>query len=430
MRTDCPGRKVCPFLNKCQCVSFLLRYRTRPRALIKRATGTFHALSTACPFFTSPSTSDPEEVQKLKEQQQQPRRGRRRRQGRHPGGQDLLLFCISKKNGEVLWRHKLDEGNKLHLKGNNTSPSPVTDGEHVWVVTGTGVVTALDMDGNQIWQQRLQEKYGPFGMNWGYASSPLLYDNKLILEVLHGMRTDDPSYIVAFDAQSGSELWRQERPTDAPREAPDAYTTPIAYEQDGETQIIISGADYVTGHDPETGREIWRAGGLNPRKAANYRIVASPIVVDNMIYAPTRIRPLLALRTGGEGDITESNLVWKWDSPGGPDVPTPVCDGNRFYMVDDKGLITSLDAKTGEVIWGPERTIRGTISSSPILADGKIYFTNEEAVTIVVDAGPEFKIISTNELDGSYTLSSPVPSGNQLFIRTSTHLYCIEESTE
>ncbi|MCH7547135.1 MAG: PQQ-like beta-propeller repeat protein, partial [Planctomycetes bacterium] len=278
--------------------------------------------------------------------------------------------------------------------------------------------------------QNLQEKYGKFGLNWGYASSPLLLDNRIIIEVLHGMRTDDPSYIVAFDAQSGSVLWRQERPTDAPREAPDAYTTPIAYEQNGVTQIIISGADYVTGHDPDTGREIWRAGGLNPRKAANYRIVASPLVVDGMIYAPTRNRPLLAFRTGGEGDITESNLVWKWDAPGGPDVPTPVCDGNRFFMVDDKGMITSLDAKTGEVIWGPERTIRGTISSSPILADGKIYFTNEEAVTIVVSAGPEFEIISTNELDGTYTLSSPVPSGNQLFIRTSTHLYCIGDTTE
>ena len=385
-------------------------------------------------FVTSPSMSDPEEVKKLEEQKQQPRRGRGRgrgmRQGRHPGGQDLLLFCISKKNGEVLWLHKLDEGNQLHLKGNNTSPSPVTDGEHVWVVTGTGVVTALDMDGNQIWQQNLQEKYGTFGLNWGYASSPLLLDNRIIIEVLHGMRTDDPSYIVAFDAQSGSVLWRQERPTDALREAPDAYTTPIAYEQNGVTQIIISGADYVTGHDPDTGREIWRAGGLNPRKAANYRIVASPLAVDGMIYAPTRNRPLLAFRTGGEGDITESNLVWKWDAPGGPDVPTPVCDGNRFFMVDDKGMITSLDAKTGEVIWGPERTIRGTISSSPILADGKSYFTNEEAVTIVVSAGPEFEIISTNELDGTYTLSSPVPSGNQLFIRTSTHLYCIGDTTE
>ncbi|MCH7573142.1 MAG: PQQ-binding-like beta-propeller repeat protein [Planctomycetes bacterium] len=329
-----------------------------------------------------------------------------------------------------MWQHKLDEGNQLHLKGNNTSPSPVTDGEHVWVVTGTGVVTALDMDGNQIWQQNLQEKYGTFGLNWGYASSPLLLDNRIIIEVLHGMRTDDPSYIVAFDAQSGSVLWRQERPTDAPMESPDAYTTPVVLEHEGVTQIVISGADYVTGHDPDTGAELWRAAGLNPNNARNYRIVASPVAVDGMIYAPTRVRPLLALRAGGEGDISESHLVWKWDAKGSPDVPTPICDGSNLYMVNDSGMVTKLDAKTGEVIWGPERTIRGTISSSPILADGKIYFTNEEAVTIVVSAGPEFEIISTNELDGTYTLSSPVPSGNQLFIRTSTHLYCIGDTTE
>jgi len=275
------------------------------------------------------------------------------------------------------------------------------------------------MDGNRTWSRDLQEDFGPFGLNFGYASSPLLHDGKLILQVLHGSHTDDPSYVLALDARTGETLWRQERETDALAESPDAYTTPAIVENDGEEQIVISGGDYVTGHDPQTGAELWRTAGLNPEKRKNYRIVGSPVVVDNVIYAPTRKRPLLALRPGGE-------LLWKFEGQAAPDVPTPVSDGTYFYIVDDKGLASCLDARTGEMVWGPERTAEGIVSSSPILADGKIYIVNESAVTTVLTAGPEFEILATNELDGSYTLSSPVAIGSQLLIRTGTHLYCIE----
>lgn len=345
--------------------------------------------------------------------------------GRDPGGPKLLLLCVSKKDGKVLWERELDEGNQLMRKQNSSSPSPVTDGKHVWVVTGTGAVTAFDMDGTRVWQKNLQRDYGRFGLNWGYASSPVLYGSKLIIQVLHGMKTDDPSYIVAFEAATGKELWRQERPTDAPSESPDAYTTPALLQYEGKTQIVISGGDYVTGHDPETGKEIWRAAGLNPQKNRNYRIVASPSAVDGMIYAPSRVKPLLALRAGGTGDVTESHLAWKWEGVGAPDVPSPVCDGKYFYMVDDSGKVTCLDAKTGKLIWGPERTAQGTVSASPLLADGKIYVINEDAVTTVLAAGPEYKVLATNELDGSYTLASFAVSGSQLFVRTGAALYCI-----
>lgn len=202
-----------------------------------------------------------------------------------PGGSTLLLICISKKDGTVLWQRELDEGNRLWRKQNSSSPSPVTDGKHVWVVTGTGAVAAFDMNGKEIWKRNLQKDYGRFGLNWGYASSPLLHEGKLIIEVLHGNNTDDPSYVVAFDSATGKEIWRQERPTDAVRESPDAYTTPALLVHEGRKQIVISGGDYVTGHDPDTGDEIWRAAGLNPRKSANYRIIASPVVKDGMIYA-------------------------------------------------------------------------------------------------------------------------------------------------
>jgi outer membrane protein assembly factor BamB len=281
------------------------------------------------------------------------------------------------------------------------------------------------MEGTALWQYDLQDQYGDFGLMWGYASSPLLHDGALYVEVLHGMHTDEPSYLIAFDAAKGAVLWRVERPTDAVGESPDAYTTPVVLEHGGQTQIVISGGDYITGHDPTTGKELWRAGGLNPGKEWNYRVIGSPIAINGMIYATSRRNPVLALRAGGTGDISRSHLAWKWEGAGAPDVPSAVSDGRYFYMADDRGRVTCLDAKTGETLWGPKRTGQGNVSASPVLADGKLYLINENAVTTVLAAGPEFKVLATNELDGGFTLSSPAIADGRIYLRTETHLYCI-----
>jgi outer membrane protein assembly factor BamB len=371
-------------------------------------------------FLSSPTAGQPADPDP------DPAEGRRPR-GRDPGGQTLLLLAFNTADGTELWRRELAEGNALHLKGNNASPSPVTDGVHVWAVTGVGSVSAFTVAGDPVWQANLQETYGSFGHQWGYGSSPLLYEGKLILQVLHGMHTDDPSYIVAFDAANGDVLWKQDRITDAIRESPDAYTTPAVVTHEGVTHIVVTGGDVVTGHDPETGGEVWRANGLNPNNEGNYRIVASPVVAGGFIFAPTRKTPLLAFRPGGSGDISESHLVWKRAEGAEPDVPTPVSDGRYFYMVNDKGLATCLDAATGAVVWGPERTAQGVVSASPVLADGKLFILNENAVTSVLKAGPQFEPLGTNELDGTYTLSSMAVANNRLYIRTSTHLYCIKK---
>jgi len=225
-------------------------------------------------FIISPSKSEP--AQEQPEDQSQSAR-RKRRSALDPGGPNLLLLCISKKDGKILWERELDNKNQIHRKQNDATPSPMTDGKHVWAVTGTGKVAAFDMEGKPIWKKDLQKDYGPFGHNWGYGSSPLLHDGSLIIEVLHGMKTDDPSYIVSLDAETGKVQWYQERPTDAQRESPDAYTTPVILEHEGKIQIVISGGDYVTGHDFKTGKEVWRAGGLNPLKRPNYRVVPTPI---------------------------------------------------------------------------------------------------------------------------------------------------------
>lgn len=347
--------------------------------------------------------------------------------GRHPGGDTIQLICIAREDGTILWERPLDQGNNLYRKGNNASPSPVTDGERVFAVTGGGTVTAFDMEGLELWTHDLQEENGSFGHNWGYACSPLLHDGKLIVEVLHGSHTDEPSYLVAYDAVSGETVWKVDRPTDAPRESPDAYTTPLLLEHAGQTQIVISGGDCVTGHDPDSGEELWRVNGLNPQAAPNYRIVASPLAAGGMIFAPTRVRPLTAIRLDDEVRPGDDDIAWQWTERAGPDVPTPTCDGELFYMISDSGLATCLDARTGELVWGPERTEQGTVSSSPVLADGRIYFTNEEGVTVVLAAGRTFEQLAANQLDGSYTLSSPVACGDRLYIRTGKFLYCIGE---
>ncbi len=178
----------------------------------------------------------------------------------------------------------------------------------------------------------------------------------------------------------------------------------------------------MTGHDTNNGRELWRANGLNPDNDGSQRIVASPVVHGDMIFAPSRERPMLALKPGGRGDISRSHVLWTFMN--GPDVPTPVTDGRYLYSINDRGIMWCLDAKTGEQIYGRQRVRPATYSGSPVLADGKIYITDEDGVTSVVQAGPKFALLAENDL-GEYTLSSPAVSDGQIFIRTESFLYAI-----
>ena len=337
-------------------------------------------------------------------------------------GNDLFLWCVDRNKGEPIWKKLLGSGNVKMRKHNMSSPSPVTDGKNVFVMTGTGVLKGFDFSGKELWARDIQKDYGEFGLNWGYSSSPLLWQDTLFVQVLHGMKTDAPSYVLAINKKSGKTTWKVERPTTAIAESPDSYTTPALLRYGKNLELIITGGDVVTGHDLSTGKELWRANGLNPANEPFYRVVASPVIFNEIIYAPTRVRPLLALRAGGRGDVTNSHLLWSTQN--GPDVPTPVTDGKYFYVVNDKGVVWCLDAKTGAEIYGQQRIKPGTYSGSPALADGKIYVTNEDGVTTVMKAGPKFEVLSENALD-DYCLSSPAISDGQIFIRTAKHLFCI-----
>lgn len=340
-------------------------------------------------------------------------------------GRDLLLLCIAREDGALLWRRSLDSGN-VHLgKQNMSSPSPVTDGKCVWALTGTGILTCFDMDGRQVWRRDLQKDFGKFGLMWGYASSPLLWDGRLIVQVLHGYETKAPSYLVAFDPPTGKVLWKVNRPTDQPLETPDAYTTPIPMRVGDHVEIIISGAGYVTAHDPTDGKEIWRSAGLNPKGEDRWRAVSSPLIVGDMVIASTRNDPIIGVRGGGKGNVTKTNLVWS--SSIAPDVPTPVSDGQYLYVLHDNGSLSCLNPKTGEAHYRKQRLARGTYSASPLLTEGRLYVTSETAKTTVVATGPEFKVLATNDLEDGYTLSSIAVAGSDLFIRTSSRLYCISK---
>ncbi len=339
---------------------------------------------------------------------------------------DLELWALDRADGRIRWKKYIAGGNHVERKQNMSSPSPVTDGLTVWVMTGVGILKAFDFSGKELWMRDIQKDYGRFGLNWGYASSPLLHDGDLFVQVLHGMKTDDPSYLLRVDGKSGKTLWRTERPTRAIEESPDWYTTPAALQVSkapNAVEIVVTGGDVVTGYDPASGKERWRMDGLNPTNNPSNRIIASPVAVGDIVIAPTRERPMLAIKGGGRGDVTRTHRLWSFDN--GPDVPTPVSDGKLLYTITDRGVAYALDLASGKVVYGPQRLRPDSYSASPVLADDRIYVTSEnEGLTSVYRAGPTFELLAENPLD-DYCLSSPAISEGQIFIRTTGHLWAI-----
>ncbi len=337
-------------------------------------------------------------------------------------GGNLYLWCVDRRAPKVVWKKLLGDGDHRERKQNMSTPSPVTDGKNVWALTGTGMLKAFDFDGRELWARDIQKDYGRFGLNWGYASSPLLYHDSVYVQVVHGMKTRDPSYILRIDKMTGKTLWRIERPVTANRESHDSYSTPTLAKIGETMQLVVLGGDVVTGHDLKTGEEVWRMTGFNPSNDGAYRTIASATFADGIIFAPTRERPLQAFKAGGHGDITKSALLWKFNN--GPDVPTPLVDGHDLVSINDHGIVWRLDGATGKEIYGSQRLKPGTYSASPVLADGKIYVTNEEGLTTIFKSGPKFEVVAENNMD-EYCLSTIAISEGQLFLRTEKALYAI-----
>src|SRR5215211_1014744 len=186
----------------------------------------------------------------------------------------IELWAVDRNKQTVSWKRPLAGENRIGNKQNMSSPSPVTDGKNAWVMTGTGILKGFDFAGKELWTRDIQKDYGRFGIQFGYASSPLLYGDAVYLQVLHGLLTDDPSYVLKIDKTTGKTVWRTERPTPALNESPDSYTTPTLLQYGGKTEVVVTGGDLVTGYDPASGKELWRADVLNPQRSGNYRIIS------------------------------------------------------------------------------------------------------------------------------------------------------------
>jgi outer membrane protein assembly factor BamB len=343
---------------------------------------------------------------------------------------NLLLMCLDRHSGAVRWQKQVAVGNRVAGRNNMASPSPVTDGNTVWTMFGTGNLAAFDFSGKQLWARSLTKEYGRFILNWIYGSSPLLYKGRLYVEVLR--RVPGDSFLLCLDPQTGTNIWRQVRPTDAIQESQEAYSTPMPSECAGRTEIVVVGGDYVTGHDAETGEELWRGGGLrNFEHRPDSRLVPSPVVADGLVFVcGAKRNPFLAFHDCGTGDITSGGLAWSY-SDYSTDCVTPLLYQDKLFMLDgDKQMMVCFEPKTGKVNWRQRLGVHEIFRASPTGADGRIYCFSEYATAVVLSAA-DGQILSTIKMnEGDQTdegLSHGTIAAAQgcLFIRTPAHLYCI-----
>jgi outer membrane protein assembly factor BamB len=339
-------------------------------------------------------------------------------------GEDLALFAIGT-DGKIIWQRKIASGNKSVRgdEGNLAAPSPSTDGKYIWAFFGSGDLVCFDWNGKEIWKTNLQERYGKFNLYFVMATSPLLDGDRLYLHLLH----TDAALVLALDKNTGREIWKQQRLSDARDECEHSYTSPFLY-RDGKNEfLLVHGADYITAHRLKDGSEIWRCGDFNPKERYNsaFRFVASPVAVPGLIVVPSaKNGPVLGLRPDGKGNITHLRQHYVWKLPAGtPDVPSPLVHAGIVYLCRENGDLEAIDAKSGQRLY-QEHTHRSRHRASPVYGDGKVYITSRDGIVTVVKAGRTFEILAQNDL-GEQVSASPVISNGRLYIRTFEALYSI-----
>jgi outer membrane protein assembly factor BamB len=325
----------------------------------------------------------------------------------YDGGARLSVLAFNRSDGTQRWEtFSPVRAGPAHQKNGFASATVSTDGERVYASFGS-VLLALDLDGTLVWHQEL----GRIDNYHGPAGSPLLYKDRLIIYQDQSRH----SFIAAFDARTGRELWR------TPRQATVGWGTPIAIHVAGHDEIIVNGEREVQAYDPASGRELWSCRGTTRE------VIPTPVVGYGMVFcASGRAGPTLAITPGGSGDVTGSHL--EWTSPrGSPFVPSPLLYGGRLYTINDMAsIVTCLDAATGESVWqgrlGTAR--REGFSASPVAVDGKVFFTNDDGETFVLAAGPTFNLLHVNRLD-ERTLASPALVDGRWYFRTDRLLIAV-----
>jgi outer membrane protein assembly factor BamB len=351
----------------------------------------------------------------------------------------LQAICLDRKSGKILWNEQAAVGYNVDEKSNFASPSPVTDGQVVVYLYGNGELVTYDFAGKKLWGRSLQKDYGAFAYQWTYGASPTLYGGKLYVQVLqrnepvHGRGVADaPSYLLALEPKTGKELWKHVRPSEARQESREAYSTTIPFEHNGRTELLITGGDCITGHDPKTGEELWRWGTWNPNRITHWRLVPSPVAGGGVVLAcAPKAGPVYAFKAGLKGTQDDSALAWKSTQREiSSDVATPLFYQGRFYVMkgEQRPTISRVEPATGKVEWSGELDSRIKIESSPTGADDKIYFQNFRGEVFVVAAGEQFKLLNTIPMgdEGDDELRSTIAvSQGELFIRTGHKVYCV-----
>ena len=322
-------------------------------------------------------------------------------------GKSLRAIAIDLNTGAILQNVEvlhLKSAKLTNSKNSFASPTPVVEGDRVYLHFGAFGTACITQSGEIVWKTRLEYDNGQHGT----GGSPVLYDDLLILSC----DGNDVQFVVALDKATGKVRWKKMR------EGYQAYTTPLVVSLPAGDQVISPGAFRAIAYEPRTGKEIWQV-----KYGEGFSNVPRPVYGNGLVFICTGFQQasLLAVRPDGRGDVTKSKIEWRLDR-GVPLTPSPLLVGDELYMVSDNGIATCVDAKTGQELW--RARLGGNYSASPIYADGKIYFLSEEGESIVIAPGRELKHLATNQLDGP-TLASIAVSSGSLFIRSATHLYRI-----
>ena len=324
---------------------------------------------------------------------------------------DLHILCFDRDTGRERWHQRLwgTAPTLFYPKSGMASPSPITDGERLWAFFGTGDVFCFDMDGGLLWQRALADEYGPFENRFAASSSPLLFEGTVILQCDHY----GASYVIALDRLTGANRWKSDRP-----EVWLSWSSPQLVPVDDRTELILCGSEKVDGYDPRSGERLWTVRG------SARECVPTPIVGHGLLFAASGPNGShLAIKPGGTGDVTDSHVVWRNDR-NTPFVPSAIMVGERYYVADDKGIASCIDALSGKLLW--RKRLGGKFTASPVAAEGKLYFTSETGSTIVLDASQaKYLELAHNEL-GEDVYSSPAISQGRFFIRSAKNLFCIE----
>jgi outer membrane protein assembly factor BamB len=292
-----------------------------------------------------------------------------------------------------------------NAKNSHASPTPILEGDRVYVHFGADGTAALGTDGRILWKTTL-----PYESQHGNGGSPTLYRDLLIVNCDGA----DDAFVVALDKNTGRIRWKTQRrlPYDQ------SYTTPLVIQVNGRDQLISVGAHRTMAYDPLTGKEIWHVD-----YGEGFSNVPRPVYSHGLVFIGTGFQEasMMAVRPTGTGDVTKTHVAYTIER-GAPFTPSPIVVGDEFYMVSDIGVASCLNVATGKTLW--QQRMPGNYSASPVFADGKIYFLSEEGVATVIAPGTEFKKLASNTLDGTTYASIAVSQGS-LFIRSETHLYRI-----